>query len=127
MQPPEQHENPAANIGWAFAAALASGDFAAAHQLLAPTTRNDLQPADLAASYAQMMSYWTAPADSISIISVDEPGTSWPGKEPDDVAWVFVGIDSHPPNSFVCLEAIAVRVVEVAADLRIKEIVWGRP
>ena len=121
----DAEQSPAAKFGLAFALALVSGDFDAAYQMLAPALRDYMQPADLKDEYSQMTSYWTAPAATTKIVSVDGPDAFGPGKEPHDIAWLFIAIDSLPPDSF--LEAVTVRVIEELEGLRIGQIVWGRP
>lgn len=112
------------NVALAFARALVAGEYTAAQALLASSVHGELKPSDLKAQYEQMTGYWAAPADDITLICVRGP-TEWDGK--DDVGWAVVAIYSHPPNDSVAQEAVSVRVTNEAGQLRISDIVWGRP
>jgi hypothetical protein len=114
MQNHDPNQSPAAKVALAFATRLVAGDFAAAHRLLAPELRDDMQPGDLKYHYTQMTVYWDAPADTIEVASIDGD-------------WAFVSIDSRPPDRGSCLEAVTLRIVEQAGQCLISEIVWGRP
>jgi hypothetical protein len=90
--------------------------------MLAPPLRDHLKAPELRARYEQMTGYWTAPADSITLINLDE--APWTGKGEDDVAWVFVGIDSLACSG---LEAVNVRIAREDGRYFIAQIEWGRP
>jgi len=116
-----------AKVGLAFAKALVSGEYIAAHRMLARELRDDLQPDDLKSNYEQMTSYFDAPVNRIEVSHVDPPWASWPGKEASDVGWAYVSIDSIPPDAGACLEAICVRVVLESGRHLIAQVEWGRP
>jgi len=116
-----------AKVGLAFAKALVSGDYLAAHQMLARELRDDLQPDGLKAQYEQMTSYFDAPVNRIKVSHVDPPWSSRPGKEESDVGWAYVSIDSIPPDAGACLEAVCVRVVLESGHYLIGQVEWGRP
>lgn len=117
-------DSPAVRLALSFAKAMAKGEFDAAQCMLAPSVRDGRSSAELRSRYEKMTSYWTAPPDTIELISVDEQDASSPGREDHEVVWVFVAID-NVACSF--LEAISVRVVREVGRHYIGEIVWGRP
>lgn len=125
MQPPDA-ESPVAKISLAFARALVARDYASAHRMLSQSLRDEMTPSDLKADYDRMTSYWTAPADEVALGYVEDD-IDWLLNETGYIGCAYVDIDSHPPNSGACLEAIWVRVVNEAGENRIGEIVWGRP
>jgi hypothetical protein len=114
------------SVAFEFARALAEGQFEKAHRMLAPSLRDDLQPASLQSEYESMFSYAgeTKP-------NVDRAlGTmlSWPGKEDSDIGWAVVAISG--PDSVdggIWNEGVAVVVAEVNGQPLIRAIVWGRP
>src|SRR4051794_30474542 len=116
-----------AKVGLAFAKALVSGDYLAAHQMLARELRDDLQPDDLKAHYEDMTSYFGAPVNRIKVSHVDPPGSSWPGKEASDVGWAYVSIYSFPADAGAYLEGVCVRVVLESGHHLIGQVEWGRP
>src|SRR5215831_5596720 len=113
---------PYGEIAVAFASALAKGDFAVAHELLAPEFRTRLTPAVLSEElHAMFQSYADGEPTGIHY---DEQFfmTDWPAKEAHDVGWAYVSIVG---DSFV--EAVTVIIADFDGTLLIREIEWGRP
>jgi hypothetical protein len=126
MPDDEQDHTEAAQVALSFARALVDGQYDAARDLLDATLRAELQASDLRAEYELMTSYWPLPATRVEVAQVDL--TPDPTREDgSDVGWVYVPIESHPPDDVACLEAVCVRVVRDSGRLRIAQVVWGRP
>jgi hypothetical protein len=113
---------PYAEVAVAFASALVDEDFARAEALLAPELRRHLTPEALRENlYAMFRGY--AEGDPRTVHFDEEfQLQEWPNKLPDDVGWVYVGIEG---DDFV--EAVSVVVAEVNGELFIRKVDWGRP
>ena len=126
MQLGDPENSDAAKVGFAFARALASGEYDVAHTLLAAELRDDLQPSDLETHFEEMTSYWSGPAEKIEVY-VDAPASEPPGKDARDVGWAYVSIASNSLRYGRCLEAVFVRVVRDSGRNLIAQVEWGRP
>jgi len=125
---PNGSENPeVAEVGLAFARALAERRFDDAHEMLAPSLRDDLQPRDLRENYELMTGYWSAPAQRVTDVYVEPAWSEWPGKEQNDLGWAYVSLESPTPEGGVNLEAVHVRVARVSNRKVVAQIEWGRP
>ena len=127
MEPNKSEQPEAIAVGLAFARALVEGRFHDAHDMLAPSLRDDFQSRDLEDHYRQMTEYWDAPADPVDDADATPGASEWPDKEPNDLGWVYVSIGSKTPQGGVNLEAVFVRVANVSERHLITQIEWGRP
>jgi hypothetical protein len=109
-EPPAQSE--VARVAFAFAEALARGDWSAAHAMLAPPFRDDWQAADLKREFGEMTSYWDKPPTSVKLLDVAD----------SERAYVAIYADSGSLQ-----EAVDVRVIRDHDHWLIDDIVWGRP
>jgi hypothetical protein len=117
----KEPSTPQGRVAVAFAAALVSGDFAGARELLAPELRGLLSPDDLREELYEMFSYAEVKPQRFKFHS---PRTTadWPGKSDEDVSWEYVGIEGDGN-----LEAVDLLVSEREGRLVIRDIIWGRP
>lgn len=99
-----------------FANALCSGDFSAAHELLAAPLRERLSQADLSREFTEMVEYGGSPPDTVEAMNVLD---DWPAKQAGDLGWAYVAISGEGFG-----EGVA---VVVTRDRLIREIEWGRP
>lgn len=104
-----------------FAQALVDGNFPRAASFLAPNLTPEYSPETLAEHLHGMYElYAKGPPTQIWF---DEQFSHEDGpRAPDDLGWVYVGIQGDDFN-----EAIAVTVCLVKGSPRIREIEWGRP
>jgi hypothetical protein len=104
-----------------FADHIAKADYAAAHTLLTKTARQMYSPDSFQRSFEEMTEYEPGP---IQKVDIDPEFTleAWPEKQPDDVAFVYVGLFG---DEYV--EAVSITVAREDGDLRIRDIEWGRP
>lgn len=114
MPPEPPSETDVARVAVAFAEALARGDWAAAHAMLAPSLRDHLQPSDLKWQFDQMTSYWDKPVTSVALGSADSERA-------------YVAIYSDSESCGIVQESVDVRVVRNGGRRLIDHIVWGRP
>ena len=118
------HPEPSiARTGLAFANAIVSGEFAAAHAMLTDALRREMSGDDLRANYEQMLSYTKSPPDTIKLGQVLEPPADVPGA----LGWAFVDIDGLHGVDACWLECVGVLVVNEGARQAIADIIWGRP
>ena len=98
----------------AFATALATGDWEAAHARLSPALRDDWQPSDLKGEYSQMTNYWDKPATSVQLgYAISERA--------------YAAIYSTSVSYGTVQEGVDVRVIHERGRWLIDHIVWGRP
>jgi hypothetical protein len=110
---------PYRTIVLAFASALVAGDFEHAYASLDAQARGEWSIHALRIRFVEMVSYFDAPPQHCEII---ETLHDWPGKEIDDIAWVYVSVCSEGQS-----EAVAMIVCDQSGELLIREIQWGRP
>jgi hypothetical protein len=127
MQAKDEEESAAIGLALTFTRALVAGEFESAHRMLAPSRREELQPADLRAEYEGMTAYWYELADGIQSVAIDDKVTLWPEPKSRRGLRVYVPIMATARNGSVFQEAVAVRVVNRAGSYLIDDVVWGRP
>src|SRR2546429_380241 len=88
---------------FAFARALADGDFDKAHQMLTKGLGSEFPPARLKERYEQMIAY----AENASAIEVDVIVTheEWSAKQLSDVGWAYASISGRDEEAGVWCEA----------------------
>lgn len=111
-----------AQVAVEFASGLVARDFVLAWELLAPPLREELTPERLRERLYGMFSEYTD--GEPTAIHYDEAFSlaEWPGKQPGDVGWAYVGILGED-----FAEAVAVIVADVDGALLIREVEWGQP
>jgi hypothetical protein len=102
-----------------FATAVARGDFEPAHSLLTEATRQALPAAELRKQYTSMTDYGGGPATQVQVM---QELSFWPGKQKDDVGWVYVAVSG---DNFS--EAVTVVVCREHGRELIRSVEWGRP
>lgn len=119
MQKP--NNTTAGKLGFAFAQAVVSGEFAAAHALLSDGLRQQMRPQDLESSYYAMIEYGGGPPDLIEVIQVDDMH-EWPSRQEQDIGWAYIAICGDGYS-----EAVSVVVAEEGGREVIRMVEWGRP
>ena len=109
-------------VAVAFAAALVSGDFQTAWNLLTPSLQQEFPPQRLQERLDDMFSYFDCGMPNLVHFDDDFVMEDWPEKCPDDLGWVYVSICSRGH-----VEAVTVIVTEVDTKALIRDITWGRP
>lgn len=102
-----------------FAEALAKGDFEEAHAFLAADAKMKLPPAELQKQYRAMTGYGRRSTTHVQVV---QDLTSWPGKQKDDVGWVYVAVAGDTFS-----EAVTVVVSRQNGLDVIRSVEWGRP
>lgn len=102
-----------------FAEKLAKGDFDGAHALLSADAKLMFPPSDLQEQYREMTGYGSGPTAHVQVM---QDLASWPGKQRDDVAWVYVAISGDTFS-----EAVSVVVSRERGQEVIRSVEWGRP
>jgi hypothetical protein len=102
-----------------FATALVKGDFDRAHELLSREAKRTLSVSELRKQYKEMTDYGGGPATQVQVM---QHLSNWPGKQKDDVAWIYVAISGHTFS-----EGITVIVSDEGGQELIRSIEWGRP
>ena len=115
------NNTPAGKLCFAFAQAIVSGQFAAAHAMLSDTLRQEVHPQDLENSYNEMIGYGEGPPNLIEAINVDSM-EGWPSRQERDVGWAYVAICGEGYS-----EAVSVVVAEEGGREVIRKVEWGRP
>jgi hypothetical protein len=113
---------PFEEVAVAFGTALVARDFSRAREMLTPALRATLPESELEAKLVKMYRGYSD-SDPSSCSFVPE-GTleRWPQKQPGDLRWAYVSIEGDDFN-----EAVYVLVSDMAGELLIREISWGRP
>jgi hypothetical protein len=104
-----------------FGRAIAQGDFAAAHALLTNNVKASHSPKDLKEAVERMISIGDGPITDVNLVS-ECILEDWPGKQKDDVGYVYVALDG---DGFC--EAVTVTLTREADHIRIRKLEWGRP
>jgi hypothetical protein len=102
-----------------FAEDLAKGDFEGAHALLTAGAKLRLPPSELQKQYRAMTDYGSGPATHVQVV---QDFASWPGKQRNDVGWVYVAISGDTFS-----EAVTVVVSRENGLDAIRSVEWGRP
>lgn len=90
--------------------------------MLPPALREERSPASLKSEFEAMYSGYAKGSPRSTHFDPEFSSVDWPGKQPGDVGWAYVGIEG---DGF--LEAVAVTVASIDGRLHIREIEWGRP
>ncbi len=106
-------------LAFAFASALIAGQFEDAHDLLDTRARAEWSVDALRARFTAMVSYFEIPPDHCEIV---ESLQDWPGKQGDDIAWMYVAICGASES-----EAVIVIVRDEDGERAIRQVEWGRP
>ncbi len=114
----EPSDTPQGKVALIFAQLLVSGNFVAAHNMLAASLKPSLSTERLKAEYDSMIQDGEPP----NFIGVMEAVEDRPKRRPGDVGWAYVAI-SGPGYG----EAVAVVVAQEEGHSVIRSIVWGRP
>jgi len=101
-----------------FSKALTKSEFDEAHALLTGAARQTLSASELRRRYKEM----TDECGQITHVEAMQDTSTWPGKERDDVAWVYVAISG---DSFA--EAVSVVIAREDGQELIRSVEWGRP
>ena len=101
-------------VALAFAKALVSGDYSKAYSLIALPEKINLEQ-----DFTEMIEYGEGPVNHIELMNEMD---SWPGKQQDDLGWVYVALSGENFS-----EAVSVVVSKVKGAIKITEIEWGRP
>jgi hypothetical protein len=112
-------ESPSTKRAVEFATAIAAGEEARAHALLASNLRSTLTPEQLKAQYDEMIAYGSGAPTTIAVMTTMD---TWPDKQPADRQWVYVAMANDTYS-----EAVTVVVSEEQSRLVIRSIEWGRP
>jgi hypothetical protein len=104
-----------------FGCRIVGGDYVAACALLAHEARLANPPQAIEAAVARMLSGAPGPILQSQMI---EEGTvmDWPGQQPADIAVVYVALSGDGFS-----EAVTLTLVLEAQQVRIRQLVWGRP
>jgi hypothetical protein len=110
--------------GWqelarSFGEALARREYTEAYEMTSGQYRERVSLEQLQAGFEEIV-----PLDwgEIGPIVVQPLLDDWPGKQPSDVAWAYIGIGGD-----VYSEAVTVIVEDDAGELRVREVEFGRP
>jgi hypothetical protein len=106
-------------VAFAFASALARGDFTGAYGMLMSSRREATTPEMLRTKYEQMLSYAESAAENVDVMNIEH---DMPWKAPGDVACVYTAITGDDFS-----EAVDLLICSDGDRLAIKEIWWGRP
>lgn len=101
-----------------FARALLARDYASAHAMLTPAYQLVLPSDELRASFEDIV----PPDWADGTVEHGQTMTEWPGKQPQDMAWVYVVIGGD-----VYSEAVTVVVSDQAGQPRVRDVEFGRP
>ena len=101
-----------------FSKALTKGEFDEAHALLTRAAKQALSVSELRKRYKEMTDY----GGPVIHVEAMQDTTTWPGKERDDIAWVYVAISG---DSFA--EAVSVVIAHEDGQELIRSVEWGRP
>lgn len=102
-----------------FATALTDGDFTSAHDMLAPDLKSEYPVDELETRFREMVEYGDSPA---RVDGFAQTMVEWPSKGDKDLGWVYVSISGDDFG-----EAITVVVTEVASEMAIGSLEFGRP
>ena len=114
----EPSDTPQGRVALAFAHLLVSGNFVAAHGMLAASLKASVPTERLKEEYDSMIQ----DGDPPDFIGVMEAVEDRPARQLRDVGWAYVAI-SGPGYG----EAVAVVVAQEDGRSVIRSIVWGRP
>jgi len=101
-----------------FSKALTKSEFDEAHAMLTRAAKQAISASELRRRYKEM----TDDGGPVTRVEAMQDTSTWPGKERDDVAWVYVAISG---NSFA--EAVSVVVAREDGQELIRSVEWGRP
>lgn len=106
-------------IALEFAKSLAAREYPKAYAMMSHGYRQKSTVDELRIGFEAIV-----PTDwgAIGPIEIGETMTSWPGKQPSDVAWAFVSIGGD-----VYSEAVIVVVTSENGEAKIREVEFGRP
>ena len=113
--PPEQA------IVLEFARILATGDFEAAQALCARAYTTKYTAQHLRKSFNQIIADDSGP---VSVEVLEDVLTDWPGKQPQDIGWMYASLEGEVyPYS----EGLYVLVTREDGVLRVGNVTFGRP
>jgi len=109
----------------AFANALAQGEFASAHSMLAKELQGKLSAGSLRWKYKLMTFFPMLLGGGGGKVECEvfERLDDWPTKQPGDLGWFYVSIS----NGKSWAEAVTTTVCREDGGPRIRDIEWGRP
>jgi len=122
----ESEETRHGRLVLAFAQAVVTGDFEAAHGMLSSNLQLQTSSSKLRLELANMLSiydelYHDQHVTDVQLISADDMA-QWPTREAHDVGWAYVAISGVNWS-----EAVAGIVEDSEGVDRIRELEWGRP
>jgi len=106
-------------VALAFTRTLAERQYAKAYEMTSQEYRRHSTVDKLKEDFETIVPNDFGP---IAPIEVARTMTSWPGKQPSDLGWVYVSIGGD-----VYSEALVVIVTNENGNMRIREIEFGRP
>lgn len=111
----------AISIAEQFGRHIADADYTAAHRLLTKAAQQKYTPEGFKQSFEEMTSYEPGP---IHRVGVDPQFVleDWPAKVAGDIASVYVGLFGEE-----YVEAVTLVVSREDAEVRVRDIEWGRP
>ena len=109
-------DTPQGLVGFRFARAMLSGDYATARALLSAELKLEYPVARLRQSFEEMMSLADAPAELADIEVLDNSSLGNPSLDAE--GWAYIAIWT---------EAVTITVKPLGPDYLITELIWGRP
>ena len=102
-----------------FTEALVNRNYPSAYSMTSKVFKSQFTADQMRADFETIV-----PTDwqTVSPIGVGELMQEWPGKEPSDVAWIYVYIGGDEYS-----EAVTLIIANEDGDLKIREVEYGRP
>ena len=100
---------------------ITRNNYSAAWDLLTKEAQTSITPEDIQAAVATMIAYAPGPIQEAQVME-DCIVEAWPGKQPGDLAVVYVALSGE---SFS--EAVSLTLAQQGEDTLIRHLEWGRP
>ena len=104
-----------------FGDSIASNDYGAACALLTKDLQASVTPDVIKNSIGSMTSYAPGPIRDVQVMD-DFTLETWPGRQEDDLAVVYVALNG---DSFS--EAVTLTLTKYGQEILIRHLEWGRP
>ena len=100
---------------------IAEQKYAAAWERLTKEAQTSITPEGIQAAVAAMIAYGTGPILEAQVVE-DAIVETWPGKQPNDFAVVYVALTGENFS-----EAVTLTLAQYGEGILIRQLEWGRP
>lgn len=100
---------------------IAEQKYAAAWERLTKEAQTSITPEGIQAAVAAMIAYGTGPILEAQVVE-DAIVETWPGKQPNDLAVVYVALTGENFS-----EAVTLTLAQYGEGILIRQLEWGRP